>query len=251
VGRLELSLDTREAFAGLMLRMHIGAYNTSGSRMSSNLAVVTSSNPSVAGIHGVQTGLVLYPNASFMESIAFIAMMSEGPAVIRVKLGQFTDSVVLNVRPRPLATNALVVDSFTVIEYYACTSCNRLTYAPLLKLREPTGTSSVDVIAVEFDVPTMSTGYCTTGGGIRFSGGLSAHVNYIDPEYYNNDMIFSSVSGGPVPDGPASAEVIVRDASGNYGLIEATGSIQRLVSHPTFPPATFVGVPWSCNSRWP
>ena len=252
VGRLILNLDTREAFVGLKLRLHVAAMNAQGSPMNSFLAQVTSSNPQVAALDHSELVRMQYPNAEpKSEVFLFIAMTGEGNAVLRVRLGEVTDSVVLNVRPLPPALNVLVVDSFTVVEYReeCAWACPYLIYAPLLKLREPTGNTFADVIAVEFSVPTQSTGYCTTGG-LHFSSGLAAHVNYIDPYPWANDMIFASLSGTPLPDGPAKARVIVRDATGNYGLLEATAPIQRMVSKPPgFPTSLFGSVPWSCNNR--
>lgn len=251
VGRLILTLDTREAFVGLKLRLHVAAMNAQGGRMSSYFAQVISSNPRVAVVDHSEFVQVQYPNAAPMNEVfQFIAMIGEGSAVLRVRLGDVTDSVVLNVRPLPLALNVLAVDSFTVLEYREeCSwNCPYLIYAPLLKLREPTGTTFADVIAVEFSVPTMSTGYCTTGG-MHYYSGLASHVNYIDPYPWSNDMIFASLNGTPVPDGLAKARVIVRDATGNYGLMEATAPIQRMVAKPSFPLSAFGSVSWSCNNR--
>ena len=251
VGRLELTFDTRESFAGLSTQMRIRAWSASGTRVSSSLAVVTSWNPSVATVDGVQSVQVVQPNGqSIGEAVAFLGLRVAGSAVIRVRLGEFTDSTVVTVRPLPLASNALVVDSFTVVEYRAtCASCNILGYAPLLKLREPTGVSLVHVVAVEFSIPGMTTGFCTAEG-VQFTPGLSAQLNYIDPIYYMNELAFFT-NAAPVPDGMARARVITRDAGGQYGLIEASAPIQRMVSSPTFPASSFQGVSWSCNSRWP
>ena len=249
VGRLDLILDTREAFTDLTLRLQIAAYNTQGRRMNTNLAVVTSSNPGVATVGGSDLVLMQQPNGARTTEIVYsVAMASPGTAVLRVRLGDVTDSTILNVRALPPALNVLAVDSFTVLEYRPCTTCNSLAYAPLLKLREPTGISFADVIAVEFSIPSMTTGLCTTGG-LHFPSNLSAHINYIDPYPYANDMFFMSLNGVPVPDGLARARVVVRDGAGNYGLIEATAPIQRMVALPAFPATSFKGVPWSCNAR--
>ena len=251
LSRLELTFDSQESFAGLVRQLHVSAYSTRGIRMSSGQAVVTSWNPSVATVEGVQARSLPTGGQPITDAFALISARVAGSAVIRVKLGDIIDSTVVNVRPLPLATNALAVDSFTVVEYYGCTSCGILSYAPALKLREPTGTSFVDVVAVEFNIPNMTTGFCTTSDDVvRFSNGLSAYINYVDRDDYANVWRFW-VNGTPVPDGMASARVVVRDARGTYGLIEAKASIQRMVQNPTFPPAYFVGVPWSCNGRWP
>src|SRR5215218_3895375 len=52
----------------------------------------------------------------------------------------------------PRSGTLLVVDSFTVVEYRASCAweCPFLAYAPLLKLREPSGSAAVTVVSVEF-----------------------------------------------------------------------------------------------------
>src|SRR5688572_11218728 len=95
VGRLEVLFDTREAFTELVLRMHIAAYNIRGIRMNSNNAVVTSWNPSVATVEGVQPLTVLQPNGvAVSDAFAFISMRTAGSALITVRLGDVIDSTV-------------------------------------------------------------------------------------------------------------------------------------------------------------
>jgi hypothetical protein len=247
VGRVVLRFDSREAFRGLVARLQLEAFDVQGQRMNSNLATFTSSNPRVAASDGWELVQAPQPNASTVTEISHhIAMLDTGAVTFRVRLGDVTDSMTVNVRPLPSAVNVLAVDSFFVIEFGACAGCGTWSYAPLLKLREPTGTVFADVIGVEFRVPNISSGYCTTSG-MHFSSGLSAHVNYIDPYPYANDMMFWSLS--PLPDGVATARVVVRDHTGNYGLIVATGLIQRRVTNPVFPATTVFPVSWSCSSR--
>ena len=247
VGRVVFLFDSREAFRGLVARLRLEAFDAQGQRMNSNLATLTSSNPRIAAPDGWELNQVPQPNAPTVTEISHrIAMLDTGSVTFRVRLGDVTDSMIVNVRPLPPALNILAVDSFVVIEFGACAGCGTWSYAPLLKLREPTGTAFADVIGVEFRVPNLSSGYCTTSG-MHFSSGLSAHVNYIHPDPYANDMMFWSQS--PLPEGVATARVVVRDHTGNYGLIVATGLIQRRVANPVFPATTVFPVSWSCSSR--
>ena len=252
VGRLVLAIDSREAFVHLKLRLHVAANDVDGKPTNSRLAVVTSSNPSVATVDHSELIPVQHPNALTTNEVSyFLSMVGEGVVVLRVTLGTVTDSVILNVRPLPpLALNILGVDSFRVLEYRVCPNgaCPHVMYAHLLKLREQTGSSSADVIAVEYSVPTLSTGFCTAGSGVvHYSAGLSAYVSYVDPYPYANDMVISSAT--PVPDGLARARVIVRDANKTYGMIEATAPIQRMVLNPDLPPPSFPDPGWGCNGR--
>lgn len=145
-------------------------------------------------------------------------------------------------------TGALVVDSFTVIEYRAsCVwDCPYLVYAPLLKLRESTNTGVAMVEGVEFTVPGMSTGMCR--GTVTYSPGQSHHLNYIDPYLWSNDLILVGLDGIPVPGGLATARVLVRDSQGRYGTVEASATIQRMVKVPHLPaPPPGWSSGWTCN----
>lgn len=150
--------------------------------------------------------------------------------------------------PAPRPTGALVVDSFTVIEYRAlCVwDCPYLVYAPLLKLRESTNSGWATVEGVEFTIPGMSTGMCR--GTATYSPGQSHHLNYIDPYLWSNDLILVRLDGTPVPDGPATARVLVRDMEGHYGMVEVSAPIQRMVKSPNLPaPPSGWQSGWTCN----
>jgi hypothetical protein len=113
----------------------------------------------------------------------------------------------------------------------------------LLRLREPTGHSFADVVAVEFNLPTRTIGWCS---GEQRLNGLSVHLNGIDPYLWSNDIVFVSLSGTPLPDGPGKARVIVRDASGEYGMLEITAAIQRMVPNAQANRPAPTGHYWRC-----
>ena len=234
VSRLTLSGGTNRVWVGLKVRLLLEAYTAQGRKMSSHQAVVTSSNASVAEVSGLDVINILDQQTRTTNYTLFpqISMLAPGTAVIRASLQGVTDSVVIQVQALPSPSSALVVDTFTVVEYLVPGS-GYLGYAPLLRLREPTDGSFADVIAIEFNIPTRTTGWCT--GEIRFANGLSAHVNGIDPYPWANDLVFFQLNGIPLPDGPATARVIVRDATGTWGMIEATARIERSVTNPDFP----------------
>ena len=130
-------------------------------------------------------------------------------------------------------TSALVVDTFAVWEYTAAcgSACPYVVYAPVLKLREPTGWMSAFVEAVEYSIPTMTTGWSPMN--LELCAGISAHMNGIDPYLWNNDHIF--VSDTRIQ-GTARARVIVRDPTGRRGLIDVTAPIRPLGNPDELPP---------------
>jgi hypothetical protein len=233
---LVLQMQPNAVYEGMTNWLDIFAFDRDRARVSTDKAVVTSSDPSVAAIvDSLVIPMTDASNRKWSERRLTLRLLKSGTATLRVTLGSVSKSLVVDVGAVAPSTTALVVDSFTVIEYPACaTGCPYLLYAPLLKLREPTGKASAEVIGVEFTVPTKSIGMCAYS--LRYGPGESAHVNGIDPYPWANDLIFVSLSGIPLPDGPAFARVLVRDSKGVVGRIEVTGTIQRKVANPILPP---------------
>jgi hypothetical protein len=236
---LVLQMQPDAVYEGMTNWLGISAFDRDRAPVSTDEAVVTSSDPSVAAI--VDSLVIPMTDASnrrWSQRQLTLRLLKSGTTTLRVTLGSVDRSFVFNVAAVAPSTTALVVDSFTVIEYPACGSgsgCHYLFYAPLLKLREPTGKASAEVIGVEFTIPTKSTGMCSYS--LRYGPGESAHVNGIDPDPWgDNPLIYFSQNGIPVPDGPAFARVLVRDSKGVVGRIEVTGTIQRMVVNPILPP---------------
>jgi hypothetical protein len=186
---LVLHMLPNAVYEGMTNRIDIFAFDRDRAPVSTDEAVVTSSDPSVAAI--VDSLVIPMTDASnrrWSQRQLTLRLLKSGTTTLRVTLGSVDRSFVFNVAAVAPSTTALVVDSFTVIEYPACGSgsgCHYLFYAPLLKLREPTGKASAEVIGVEFTVPTKSTGMCSYS--LRYGPGESAHVNGIDPDPWGDN----------------------------------------------------------------
>jgi hypothetical protein len=246
LARLLLFGDASVPIVGRGLHLQLDARDGRGELLDATGAEISSTNDAVATVTKVTTIPIVSVAGKKANSLGLSVLLSTpGTTTLRATLAGHTASIVLTVEPVPPDSRALVVDSFAVVEYRACaTDCPYLVYAPLLKLREPTGGAYVDVIAVEFNVPTMTTGLCT--GHAAFAPGASEHVNHIHPYLYSNTMIFIRPDGVPLPSGAATARVIIRDAQGNLGLVEASGPILRSVVNPALPTATSDYDEWSC-----
>ncbi len=245
--RLVLSLNPNAVYVGMKNRLTIDAFDGRGDRKDTDAAIVTSSDPSVVAI--VETPVFTLSDWGVNGRVTRqrwpdLQLLSPGTTTLRVTLGDVSDSIALHVAA-VFPSTALAVDSFTVIEYRVkCAwACPYLAYAPLLKLREPTGKDSVEVIGVEVTVPTKAV---TCAGSLWYAPSESAHVNRIDPYLWANDLIFVSLDGTPLPNGPAYARVLVRETSGKVGYIEATGSIERMVPDPLFPRIESSSQNWIC-----
>lgn len=249
VAMVRVQVDTVAAFMGMQRTVVVLAFDAKGAPMNSGDAIVTISDPDAAAEVGrmVVPVVVGATERRFTELQLSLQLIGEGEVSIEASVGAASGQAVLHIRTQPPITAALVVDTFTVVEYHATCAwdCPYLYYAPLLKLREPTGSAWATVEGVEITIPGKTTGMCR--GSVPYRPGQSLYVSYVDPYPWSNDLFFVSLDGKPVPDGLATARVIVRDVRGAYGTIEASAPIQRMVKDPVFPaPSEAAPFGWEC-----
>ena len=181
-----------------------------------------------------------------MLAVSAACDSSTSPSSLRLPPPPVTVDTVPHANPPVLSSSrALVVDSFTVVEYHVqCAwACPYIAYAPLIKLREPTGTQVAVVVSVEFMLGAKTTGSCS--GSVVYGPGRSEYLDGVYEYLWSNDLIFVSLDGRPIPDNVATARVTVRAADGTLGIVETTGTVQRNVQAPTFPLPRDQG--WSCH----
>lgn len=244
-----LGAQGTEFFVGEKAYLYVSAHDSAGRPTHSDMATVSSSDPTVITLGERFASTTYATDGGQVRGLRqAITMLSPGTATLRASIDGISDSKVLHVIPLPPVSTALVIDSFTVIEYReTCAwNCPYLVYAPLLKLREPTGTSPVYLHAVRFDVSSKSTGLCTAGQ-LKLGAGFVGHINHIGGYLWFNSLILVQLNGAPLADGPAKARVIFRDAQGVMGMAEAQAVIQRMVHNPQFPTTPFGEIEWSCE----
>ncbi len=250
VSSLRVSTDTGGLVAGRLHQLRIEARDSSGNQISTDKALVTSSDPAVAALwrtsvtpkRDSRTGQMWY------EQSPSIGLLAAGTATVRVTLRGVSDSIVVNVRPQLPSDVLLVVDSFSVVEFRAGAF---FVYAPLLKLREPTGKNTVELTAVEFSIGSRTTGLCRDR--ILYAPGLSAYVDGVfdDPlagiydVVWSSDLIIVSSAGRQLTDYVGTARAIMRDAEGRSGEILAIAPVQRPSTKPTLPDPQWRG--WQCE----
>jgi hypothetical protein len=237
--------DTASLVVGAARMLWVEAYDDQSDHVSTDQAVVSSSDSSVVQV--AEARVVSMTDArgrAWKELYQVLRFVGPGTADVAVTLGNRSDNIQVFVGATPTNRPALVVQSFTVVEYRVhCGAgwCPYLLYAPLLELHEPTGATTVEIVSVEFTLGNHTTGVCR--GSVFYAPGASAFVDGIDDYPWSNDLIFASIDGTALP-GDATAHVLMRDAQGNYSELTATTTVQRMVSNPTFPPPRGTG--WMC-----
>lgn len=249
VRTLRIAMDTSELIEGAVRNGLLTAYDKSGAPLATDRAQVVSSNPAVATFASSESlvGRDASTGRTWREQKVRLLLVAPGTATVRVTLDGISDSLHLSVQRMRASNSALVVESFSVIEYRAVCAwaCPYLVYAPQLVLREPTGGRTVEVMDVQFTLGVHTTGVCE--GKVVFTPGLRAEINPIDAYLWANDMIFVSLSGAPLPGDFGTARVTVRDAGGKLTVVQAIGAVQRMASQPTPPMLAANNVGWSCR----
>lgn len=234
--RLHLSADTSAAFTGVPMLVAAAVTDAFG-----NATVPPSWSASVSS-DGVGTGIASVDTVPHLSSASLVLRLGNpGAATVVVRAGDATDTLVFQVKPLPPPSTAMVADSFTVIQDGLANYIN--DYVPLLKLRETSGRAWTEVVALKVTYPLGYTRACR--GRVRFLKDQAGHVNAVRLRAIDAPMTLS-ILDDTLPDGAVEAQAIVRDATGAYGLVTATGVLQRNVVAPHYPPGVDPAAQWNC-----
>lgn len=245
--RLSIELDGVALFPGMRRRLYLNARATNGQPMPTDDAFLEVSGAGGVVLESVQLyDLEEASGRRTRQQTLLLRFDSTGRAQLRVTLRSMRAELTVDIAPLPPPSTALVVDSFYVAEYRpACAfDCPYLVYVPVLKLREPTGVLTAEVLGVEFSIPTHTSGMCR--GDRPFRPGAVHHLNGQFEYLWSNDLLFVSLDGTPVPDGDAHAEVLVRDHYGRIGLLQVVGPLRRMLVNPVFAPPEWPELGWAC-----
>jgi hypothetical protein len=243
---IHVTTYTPDIYVGSTRQLTIVASDANGNPINTDQADVQLSDARVAVVTASNTVTRRNTNGvTTLESAPTLRMVGAGVVVARVTMDGVSDSVSLKVNEVVTGLFPLVVDSFRVVEYgVKCTGgCSFVAYAPLLRLREPTGNKSIEVVAVEFTMGSKSTGFCE--GSVNYGPGMTAELNGIDDYIWSNDLIFVNADGSPIPGDSASGRVVVKVADGAYNELDITGPVLRNVANPMLPPPRANG--WFCH----
>jgi hypothetical protein len=152
VKTLTLQFDTSLAYVARHIHVQVEAKEGTN-LVDADLTQITSSNSAVAEYIQQNTFTLNLPGGRSIRTLDVeFALVGVGVTTFRARLGNLTDEVTLSVKQMPPSTQALVVDSFYVVER----PDTYLYYWPVLRLREPTGTSYATAVGVYFSVPPFS-----------------------------------------------------------------------------------------------
>jgi len=246
---LEMTMSSAPVFLDTYRRLSIRARNAYRDPVSTKGAVVTVSNSQIAVVEAVYTVDVSDDSSRPVEALdALVHFLAPGSVTLHVTLGELFRNVDVAVYGLPDYTDVMAVDSFTVLEVPSCASGCPLLYAPILRLRAASSSGPVEVTGVEIKLPSLTSGFCD--GSMTYQAGQSADLIYYEDGSslaWSSALLLASPGAAPVPDGPVTARVIVRDSYGDLGLVEASGSIQRMVESPVVPRTSDADLlNWSC-----
>ena len=242
---IRVTAYTSDVYVGSTRQLTVVAWDADGNPINTDRVELKLSDTRVAVV--LESNTVTRRNANGSTTIELapkLRLVAPGTVIARVAMDGMSDSVSIRVSDVTTGQFPLVVDSFRVVEYgVRCSwACPYVAYAPLLRLREPTGSRSVEVVGVEFTMGDKDTGFCE--GSANYGPGMTAELNGIDDYLWSNDLIFVSLDGSPIPADSASGRVIVKIAEGAYNEIDAKGPVQRNAVNPVLPPPRLNG--WSC-----
>jgi hypothetical protein len=244
--RVRLQADTTGIVPGMSVAAYVFASDAAGATISTGAASLDSRNEGVVAIGDATRMPVIDARTGVRTEYltARLIAVSAGTSTIVASIDGVRDSITIRVHEVRPGDAALQVESFSVVEYSPCTTgCSYLLYAPVLKLREPFGRTGAHVVAVEYNIPGLSSGLCR---GLRaYAPGESGYVNGYDPYPWSNDILLVKLDGNPVIPGVAFARVYVVDAAGTVTQLDVTGPIERRPSATTLPPPD--GGAWECH----
>lgn len=245
--RLQFTGNTGEGVVGQVRAILVQAYASDGVPMDADGVVVTTSDASIVSVLSRDTVSLRDGIGRRWRGLQLsLQDRAPGSAQIALRTAGASAYIDLQVLPVPNRHAVLAVERLQVFGYpVRCAwACPYLAYAPLVHLRTPAGGSGGMVEAMEFSIPTLSTGWCS--GNMRFRPGMTERVNGFDPYPWANEFLLVKVDGVQVPAGLARLRVLVRDSAGALGLIDTTTTIEYLPAQPELPPLTQPGQWWSC-----
>jgi hypothetical protein len=247
VATLSMYRSEDASFVGGSVRLHVEARDASGRPVGSAGVTVSSSDPSVAVVSAV-TELTIVGVDGERRNDAFIEMLFVGPgtAVLRAALNGRESRLAIQVQALPRLATGATIERFELIEHrdQCAWACPYLVYTPVVEVRTVVGSAPVTIVGLEVTIPGATTGLCS--GNFPTVPGTARHLIGVDPYLWSNDVQFVRLDGTPVPDGPATVRVIVREGADSYGMLTASATIRRMVSNPIFPPPSPPTEYWTC-----
>lgn len=242
-------IDAGGPFVGMSQRVWLVAYASDGGALNTSTAVLSLGPTTSAQVVLDQPALFDAIDPTTGDRTArrppLLRFGSTGTVTLHAALGALRDSFTVTVAERPALSNALVVDSFEIVEYrVSCGSgCAHFYYVPVLIVREPTETQLVSVIGVEFTMPSFSTGLCAGKAEVLPNSRMVVAGDRYGDEMYG--LLTMRTTADSVPPGPASVEMVVATGGGIFSTVRATGPVRR-VEVPSYNGAVLGRDTWAC-----
>ncbi len=232
--RLNVASDFHPmAFVGNELAAYLQVVDGEGRTISPEDAVVTLSDPALAGLQASPLPIIVN---GVTHEYTFLRLTFLGAGELRLvaRLGDLVDTLSISVQPRPPVTDALRIESLSLVEYLVSCAfeCGYVAYAPVLKLDVPADAAPPTLIRARVSLGGKRT---TCGLAQSLAPGGTYEIGRVHPYLYDNGLLFVSFDGERLTGDSATIELFVRLADGSLGTVEATGPVLRHESSPAMP----------------
>lgn len=248
---LQFVVDTAYLFPGTRRSLSAALTDSHGRPLMASKAVITTSDSTVAVIDSVtrETRRSLNGGISYDGWAAVVRFIKPGAAELRVTMGGLVHVVPITVRPAPLVSTAITVDSFTVFEIPGCAEGCSTFFEPTLRVSVSDDGPTVEVLAIELELTTRGTGLCV--GSRTLAPGQSDDLLYYIDVYeglWDSPFVMARAPGDSVVEEVATVRLLVRESSSDVRELRSTGRIRKVTEWPEIPMTNdYSLMGWSCG----
>jgi hypothetical protein len=246
-----VSLDTDYLFPDTRRLLSASVTDGNGTPRNPGQVTITTSDSTVVVVDSLTRVTLEDLNGKLSyDGVAAVArFLKPGTAEVRVTISGIPNSIPVFVRPAPLESTAITVDSFTVFSMPACAEGCGTIFEPILRVSVPSDGPTVEVLAIELGLTTTGTGLCV--GSRSIAPGRSDDLIYYtggDYGYMDSPFPMWKAPDDSVIEEAATARLLVRESSSDIRELRVTGHIRRVTNWPEIPVTSdYSLMDWSCG----
>jgi len=246
-----VSLDTDYLFPDTRRLLSASVTDGNGTPRNPGQVTITTSDSTVVVVDSLTrvTREDLNGKLSYDGVTAVARFLKPGAAEVRVTIAGSPYPIPVFVRPAPLESTAITVDSFTVFSIPGCADGCYTILEPILRVSVPSDGPTVEVLAIELGLTTTGTGLCL--GSRNLAPGRSDDLIYYtggDYGYLDSPFTMWIAPDDLAMEEAATARLLVRESSSDIRELRVTGHIRRVTDWPEIPVTSdYSLMEWSCG----